>query len=243
MVQLQRRSFCTTSRQFAVVTIPIQLEWKRGSVVSETTTEYKEINDDSDFANFGTGGSVGELSAQFPSLANFGAAPTKKTEAASSSSSSDEEEDESKFAEEALKVHNQFRDKHGVKPLKMDKELTKHAQEWADKLAKEDRGLEHRNSPKFGENLYCTWSSNPKAKCPGSKPVESWYNEMSQYTFGSEPTSTVAGHFTQVVWKDSKKLGIAKARSKGGKVIVVANYEPPGNWIGQYRDNVLPPKK
>ena len=50
------------------------------------------------------------------------------------------------------------------------------------------------------------------------------------------------GHFTQVVWKNTQKLGIAKAKSpKSGKIIVVANYEPAGNWIGQYKDNVPPP--
>ena len=50
------------------------------------------------------------------------------------------------------------------------------------------------------------------------------------------------GHFTQVVWKNSKNLGIAKARSSSGKIIVVANYEPAGNYIGQYVQNVPPPK-
>ena len=50
------------------------------------------------------------------------------------------------------------------------------------------------------------------------------------------------GHFTQVVWKNSKNLGIAKARSSSGKIIVVANYEPAGNFIGQYVQNVPPPK-
>ena len=49
----------------------------------------------------------------------------------------------------------------------------------------------------------------------------------------------VSGHFTQVVWKDSKHLGVGKARSSNGKIIVVANYDPPGNFIGQYKDNVL----
>ena len=50
-----------------------------------------------------------------------------------------------------------------------------------------------------------------------------------------------SGHFTQVVWKKSKKMGIAKARTSKGKIIVVANYEPAGNWIGQYTENVPAP--
>jgi len=50
------------------------------------------------------------------------------------------------------------------------------------------------------------------------------------------------GHFTQVVWKDSKLLGIAKARSKTGKILVVANYDPAGNFGGKYQENVFKAK-
>ena len=140
-------------------------------------------------------------------------------------------------------------------------QLSAYAEEWAKKLAREDT-FEHRTNQELGENLYCSWSSNPKAKCPGDKPVDSWYSEIKKYSFGAEPTNLSSGkirnqwfvisflfwnfstgHFTQVVWKNSKKLGIAKAKNKNGKTIVVANYEPAGNWIGQYKDNVPPPKE
>ena len=50
-----------------------------------------------------------------------------------------------------------------------------------------------------------------------------------------------SGHFTQVVWKDSQELGIARARTRDGKWLVVANYLPAGNFIGRYPDNVFPP--
>ena len=44
----------------------------------------------------------------------------------SSESSSDEEEDsEEKFQKEALKVHNDYRAKHGVEDLKLDKKVSK----------------------------------------------------------------------------------------------------------------------
>jgi hypothetical protein len=49
-------------------------------------------------------------------------------------------------------------------------------------------------------------------------------------------------HFSQVVWKNSKELGIAMARDQTGKVIVVANYNPPGNYIGQFTQNVFMPR-
>jgi len=213
-----------------VYRVPIQLEWQKGKVVTETTTEYKEATDDSsDFADqFGKVAAATGL--EFPGM---------QQTVASSSSSEDEAEEhaEAKFQDQALKTHNEYRAKHGVAPLKLDKKLCSYAQEWANKLAKDD-SFEHRTNQDFGENLYCSWSSNPKAKCPGSKPVDSWYSEGNNYIFGTEPTNSSSGHFTQVVWKKSEKLGIAKARSKSGKVIVVANYEPAGNWIGQYAANV-----
>ena len=46
-----------------------------------------------------------------------------------------------------------------------------------------------------------------------------------------------------MVWKNSRKVGIGTAVAKDGKMIVVANYKPPGNIIGEFKDNVLPPKK
>lgn len=50
------------------------------------------------------------------------------------------------------------------------------------------------------------------------------------------------GHFTQLVWAKSRHFGVGKARSRSGKVIVVANYSPAGNISGSFQDNVLPPQ-
>jgi ves G 5 allergen, putative len=47
------------------------------------------------------------------------------------------------------------------------------------------------------------------------------------------------GHFTQLVWKTSKKLGIGQAKGASGNVYVVANYYPPGNIIGEFGSNVF----
>lgn len=44
-----------------------------------------------------------------------------------------------------------------------------------------------------------------------------------------------------MVWVATRFFGVGKARSRAGKVIVVANYSPPGNMSGQFETNVLPP--
>jgi len=241
-----------SAARLAVVVVPIKLEWAdEGKVVTETSTEYKEVTDDSDFADVGSG-----LDGRLSRISNGGSdikrLPTQipvhvKTILPSqgigskSSSPSSSDDESSTFEEDVLKKHNEYRKKHGCLPLKIDKKLCSYAQEWANKLAKENK-FEHRRDVPYGENLYCTWSSNPKRGCPGSNVVESWYSEIEQHEFGVEPRSMGTGHFTQVIWKNSKNLGIAKAQSSTGKVIVVANYEPAGNFVGQYVENVPPPK-
>ena len=44
----------------------------------------------------------------------------------------------------------------------------------------------------------------------------------------------------QVVWVESKELGVAKASSPNGKQYIVARYYPPGNNTKTFRENVLP---
>ena len=61
------------------------------------------------------------------------------------------------------------------------------------------------------------------------------------YTFGQESGSGGTGHFTQVVWKESKLLGIGKAdihRDDMNCTYVVARYRPAGNMMGDYAINV-----
>ena len=74
----------------------------------------------------------------------------------------------------------------------------------------------------------------------GREPVDNWYAEMVQHVFHKEPTTLKTGHFTQVVWRESRELGIGMAKNRSGEVFIVANYDPPGNYIGSFEKNVLP---
>ncbi|XP_058457658.1 uncharacterized protein LOC131434684 isoform X2 [Malaya genurostris] len=147
----------------------------------------------------------------------------------------------SDFELECLKAHNEYRTKHGVLPLKLNKRLCRYAEEWAKVIAA--RGvLVHRSNSQYGENIFCSWSSpNANVAVPGKEPVENWYSEESTHVYGKEPATLKTGHFTQVVWKDSRELGVGLASNRSGQVFVVANYDPPGNYIGSFAKNVPPP--
>ena len=72
-------------------------------------------------------------------------------------------------------------------------------------------------------------------------------NEEPNYNYGTgRPWSSnpngVIGHFTQLVWKGTTKLGVGIAgnRSKNCR-FVVFQYQPQGNVQGIYTENVFKP--
>ena len=74
--------------------------------------------------------------------------------------------------------------------------------------------------------------------------VKSWYDEIEMYHYDRPKFSHETGHFTQVVWRSTTKLGCAMAKSHGprGGVYLTCNYDPYGNLEGAFRENVLPKK-
>jgi len=86
----------------------------------------------------------------------------------------------------------------------------------------------------WGENMY--YSSDPRATY--RQAVEGWDSEVRDYDYDTNRPKTpgkAVGHYTQVVWADSTKVGCAKkycpsiqGRSSGG-VIIVCQYDPLGN--------------
>jgi len=139
------------------------------------------------------------------------------------------------FLQAALKAHNEYRANHGVSPLVLSQELCKVAQAWANKIAADDQ-MQHSDNG-YGENIH--WSSG--IVTDGKAPVEHWYSEVKDFDFRNGDYQKGTGHFSQVVWKGSKELGIAKATGKKGGTYVVANYNPAGNYLGKYKENVSRP--
>lgn len=124
--------------------------------------------------------------------------------------------------------------------LVWDDDLAAGAKEWADACV-----FEH-DSGFFGENLFASASSadnvdNIEELISG---VQNWYDEHENYTYDSNSCSGVCGHYTQVVWAMSEKLGCGYAECTGEifgfayEVFLVCRYDPPGNFVGQapYRE-------
>ena len=82
--------------------------------------------------------------------------------------------------------------------------------------------------------------------CSGFEPnggdaVTSWYDEIKDYDFekGKSANGGVVGHFTQVVWKKSKYVGVGIG-NVGNSYYVVSNYYPAGNIKSLELENVFP---
>ena len=61
------------------------------------------------------------------------------------------------------------------------------------------------------------------------------------YDFKNPGWSSSVGHFTQVVWNDSTKLGMGLALGSG-RLYCVGQYYESGNYEGLFAENVFPPK-
>lgn len=133
-----------------------------------------------------------------------------------------------------LDAHNAARKEVGVPALNWSESLARYAQEWADHLASTIYRIEHRpNSGKWkqehGENLFMGTAGHYGV----GDAVASWYTEKSAYHGGAIEMSRfyAYGHYTQLVWKNTRNFGCAKAESNGN-IIIVCNYDPPGNMVG-----------
>ncbi|XP_065662504.1 uncharacterized protein LOC100200105 isoform X2 [Hydra vulgaris] len=138
-----------------------------------------------------------------------------------------------------LAEHNRLRALHQNTPkLVLDSTLTASAQKWADYL-QSSKKFEHSKGNGYGENLY--FSSGIPAGSDCVRASNSWYSEIKSYSYSKPTFSSSTGHFTQLVWKSSTKVGFGIS-FKGSSVIVVAQYSPAGNVLSQFKQNVMPKK-
>ncbi|CAI5454310.1 unnamed protein product [Caenorhabditis angaria] len=173
--------------------------------------------------------------------------------------------DNDQFIENIIEEHNSRRHKHNAADLTHSDELTKLAQTWANKLARQAY-ISYSEISGVGENItFFPPDIEPDAV------VEHWYSEHEKYEYETPGWQTGTNYFTQVVWRATKEIGIGYAivkkpdedniscgsitksmtslSSSNGKLaaegdkIIVAFYRPAGNnnRAGQFAINVQKP--
>jgi pathogenesis-related protein 1 len=137
-------------------------------------------------------------------------------------------------------AHNQARASVSVAPLEWDADLAAIALSWAAAcvdLTAPAGLIDHNdgrsdNYPGYvGENIYGAGGAATAADA-----VAAWMSEQADYDIASNSCSGPAcGHYTQVVWADSTRLGcghyVCEDLSFGHTI--VCNYAPGGNVGGQ----------
>ncbi|CAO1421731.1 unnamed protein product [Diamesa hyperborea] len=152
---------------------------------------------------------------------------------------------EMNFIVENLCWNNEYRARHSTPALILSPKLCDHAQQWANHLANINALYYCGRNFNFGQNIFCCPETSLYIDLSGQEVATYWYQSLKRYDYNKPSnllhTNINTGPFTQIIWANSKYFGAAKSISRVGKIFVVAYYYPPGNIIGEYERNVLPP--
>ncbi|PGH12681.1 hypothetical protein AJ80_06624 [Polytolypa hystricis UAMH7299] len=150
--------------------------------------------------------------------------------------------DNAEFQDDSLSVTNRYRSEHNARALSWNESLADSALDWADECLWKHSEVE--GGP--GENLAMGYPNVTMA-------VEAWGDERDIFDFDDPTFSKETGHFTQMVWKDTRTVGCGRkncGRPGDGKDdgdderaqgwYLVCHYWPPGNVVGgdQFETNV-----
>ena len=144
-------------------------------------------------------------------------------------------DDPNRFASELLEAHNEARTQEDAPRLVWSHELAVEAKKWAEVLAAEGRmrhaSIDERKGA--GENL---WMGSA-GRFSASFMVNAFVDERQHFKPGKFPNISRTGnwrdvgHYTQVVWKDTRELGCAVVRNERDDFLV-CRYWPAGNIYG-----------
>jgi len=151
-----------------------------------------------------------------------------------------------------LDEHNKLRCLHGHPQMTWDDGTSKTAEAWAKKSLA--TGVFRHSSRRYrhgaGENI--AWQAGPNKQNTVKhigEMIQDWYSEIefcaSDTCDKSRSYRSAIGHFTQVIWKDSIKLGCGHATGShpryGEQIYFVCQYSPAGNYISR-RGHWIPGK-
>lgn len=127
-------------------------------------------------------------------------------------------------------AHNRARRLVGVPDLGWSDPLARTAQGWAERLRGMQCEMRHSGAAGLGENL--AWASGIHLR--PEDVVALWVREAQGYNprSGMCAPGAMCGHYTQVVWRETRFVGCGMARC-GDAEVWVCTYLPAGNVVGQ----------
>jgi pathogenesis-related protein 1 len=142
-------------------------------------------------------------------------------------------------------AHNRWRAQVGVtEQLEYSTSLAAQAQAWANHLKRANHCRMRHSEPdgQYGENLAWAgpirWSDGHTQlqRLTPEEVVDTWGSEKANYDYQTNTCAPgkVCGHYTQVVWRATTRVGCGMAVCENTKDQVwVCRYQPPGNWVGE----------
>ena len=132
--------------------------------------------------------------------------------------------------EEILKIHNEERIKCDCKKLTLNKDLNKLAQKCADNFSDIE---ECNNKDLYGIN-YALFSSDNISEI--IKICNGWINEKLKENICKY--NSITKHYTQIIWKSTKEIGIGFSKVNSESSIFVIYYSPAGNIFDKFNENI-----
>jgi hypothetical protein len=136
---------------------------------------------------------------------------------------------------------NVYRAKNQAPPMMWDDSIYTVAKNWSNRLVSM-HVIRHSGNNSYGENIafFQGYGSDPVDLI--KKAIDAWYAEFALYDFSKPGFSESTGHFTCLVWVASTKFAISVSIDiPSTEAYIVMNTSPPGNYIGEFDKNVLPP--
>ncbi len=135
-----------------------------------------------------------------------------------------------------LALHNEARAAVGVAPLTWSSDIAASAEAWAGELGERSCVIAHSDTDQFGESLYFAMRTNgsvtPKEVVAAFAAEKRDYDPMTNTCAAGKE----CGHYTQMVWGDTTRMGCAKALcsvSGSSREAWVCQYGPRGNIRGE----------
>ncbi|KAL2930817.1 DNA replication licensing factor MCM3-like protein 1 [Bienertia sinuspersici] len=134
------------------------------------------------------------------------------------------------FIEQVLDGHNAARKAVGVPPLNWEPVLATYARIYSSRKRRADCKLIH-SSGSFGENLF--WGEG--RRWTAKDAVAAWVEEKQWYTYSNNSCTPGAecGHYTQIIWNKTIRVGCSKIICDSGDSFITCEYYPAGNYVGE----------